>query len=175
MQANIINSNSECFSSSQKMHTDDEARSSSSSIKKSYEESNLSSYSANALTTSEEIIAQKFVLENPSNNSIDSIMFSSLNSEKNDENQYYPFERSCTLFKSIASLAPDVDPLHASSIGVKCINSKPVGYIFLTRRLLDVYMTDGQRKVEIVYNYSKKFKKRKMKIPSKSKGNFFII
>jgi len=82
-----MNTEYECFaSSSQKMSTeeDDEYRSSSSSIRKRKENSDLSSFSANTLTTSEEINAQKSVLENPSDNSLDSIMFTSLNSEKNE-------------------------------------------------------------------------------------------
>lgn len=143
-----------------------------SSFTKSQEKSTLSSYSSNTLTTSDETNTEKSILENLSCNSIDSMMFSSLNSDKNDSNSlivcddgnFYANDYT-SKFKTIKQLTPDEDPWLASSIGVKCYNYKPVGYVFLTRRLLDLYMTDGQRKVEIVYNYSKKSKK-KMKIPS---------
>lgn len=137
------------------------------------QKSTLSSLSSNTLTTSEDINAQKSILENPSCNSIDSMMFSSLDSDKNDYNSliacddcnHYFNERSYSNFKSITNLTSNQDPFLASSIGIKCINYKPLGYIFLTRRLLDLYMTDGKRKIEIAYNYSKKFKKKRH-IPS---------
>lgn len=55
-----------------------------SSFTKSQEKSTLSSYSSNTLTTSDETNTEKSILENLSCNSIDSMMFSSLNSDKND-------------------------------------------------------------------------------------------
>lgn len=143
------------------------------------EKSTLSSFSSNTLTTSEEINAQKFILENPSFNSIDSMMFSSLNSDKNEYNSLVACDdcinlfndRSYSNFKSITNLASNQDPFLASSIGIKCINFKPIGYVFLTRRLLDLYQTDGKRKIEIAYNYSKKIKK-KTKVPALGKKNY---
>lgn len=46
-----------------------------------------------------------------------------------------------------------------SSLGIKCYSQKTKGHIFLTRRILDVCSTDGKRKIEIEYNYSKNFEK----------------
>lgn len=46
-----------------------------------------------------------------------------------------------------------------SSLGIKCYSQKPKGHIFLTRRILDMCSTDGKRKIEIEYNYSKDFEK----------------
>jgi hypothetical protein len=59
----------------------------------------------------------------------------------------------------------DADAWKASSIGIKCISYKPVGYMFLTRRILDMYVTDGKHKLDVLYSYSKKFR-NKVKIPS---------
>jgi hypothetical protein len=58
--------------------------------------------------------------------------------------------------RSLCSLTEIDDPWQASSIGIKCINYKPIGSVFLTRRVLDLYETDGKRKVDIIYSYSKK-------------------
>ena len=69
------------------------------------------------------------------------------------------------MYRSLCSLSDVDDPWKASSIGIKCINYKPVGSVFLTRRVLDLYVTDGKRKVDILYSYSKK-NISKIKIPS---------
>jgi len=64
---------------------------------------------------------------------------------------------SSPMYRSITSMASEEDPWRASSIGIKCISYKPTSYVFLTRRVLDLYSTDGKRKIDIVYNYSKKY------------------
>lgn len=66
---------------------------------------------------------------------------------------------------SLTSLNNDDDPWKASAIGIKCISYKPIGYVFLTRKILDLYSTDGKRKLEILYSYSKKYKE-KVKVPT---------
>jgi hypothetical protein len=73
--------------------------------------------------------------------------------------------REGSMFRSMTSLSGDEDPWKASSIGIKCISYKPVGYMLLSRRILDLYATDGSHKIEIFYSYSKKFR-NKIKIPS---------
>lgn len=73
--------------------------------------------------------------------------------------------RNSTMCNSLTSLMSDDDPWKASAIGIRCISNKPIGYVFLTRRILDLYSTDGKRKLEILYNYSKKYK-NKIKIPT---------
>lgn len=117
----------------------------------------------------------QYNLSNPSLNSLDSVMSSSINFDKNDlisnysslssNNLYFSNNCSSPMYRSITSIASEDDPWRASSIGIKCISYKPVGYVFLTRRVLDLYSTDGKRKVDIVYNYSKKYRNR-IKTPS---------
>lgn len=55
-----------------------------------------------------------------------------------------------------------------STLGIKCISEKPKGHIFLTRRILDLCSTDGKRKIEIEYNYTKDYKNKQ---EFKSKGS----
>jgi hypothetical protein len=127
-------SNSECLISKIDMLEEEEDET----------DKNLSSDSGNTLTISEEINAQKLILSNPSGDSIDSMLFSSMNSEKidsnsiivyDDSNYYSKSRKSCSTFKSVTELDNDEDPLLACSIGLKCFTFKPVGYIFLTRFL----------------------------------------
>ena len=74
-------------------------------------------------------------------------------------------ETTASMYRSMTSLSGDDDPWKASSIGIKCVSYKPVGFILLSRRILDLYTTDGSHKIEIFYSYSKKFR-NKIKIPS---------
>ena len=113
-------------------------------------------------------------LTNPSMNSLDTILYSSQNYVDNNHNlllpssnNFYFNKNDCSspVYRSITSIAGEEDPWRASSIGIKCISYKPIGYVFLTRRVLDLYTTDGKRKVDIVYNFSKKYKNR-IKTPS---------
>jgi hypothetical protein len=69
------------------------------------------------------------------------------------------------MYISSTSLSLYDDPWKTSSIGIKCISYKPIGCIFLTRRILDLYVTDGKRKIDILYSYSKLYK-NKIKVPS---------
>ncbi len=122
---------------------------------------------------------QDYALSNASINSIDSSLTSSsalkphyassssLLHASNDFSFFNAANLSCSspMYRSITSIASEEDPWRASSIGIKCISYKPVGYVFLTRRVLDLYTTDGKRKVDIVYNYSKKYR-NKIRTPS---------
>lgn len=65
---------------------------------------------------------------------------------------------------SLSSIETNENTWKASSLGIKCISYKPNGYVFLTRRILDKYSTDGKRKLEILYNYSKNCR-NEFKIP----------
>ena len=101
------------------------------------------------------------------------LMSSSVNLNKTDSNSipkldnFYFINDNCSssMYKSVTSLTNEDDPWRASSIGIKCINYRPTGYVFLTRRVMDLYTTDGKRKLDIIYNFSKKFK-NKIKTPS---------
>ena len=68
---------------------------------------------------------------------------------------------------SLTSLSADEqhDPWKASAIGIKCISYQPIGYVFLTRKILDMYSTDGKRKLEILYSFSKRYRNR-IKVPA---------
>ena len=74
-------------------------------------------------------------------------------------------QRSPSVYRSHTSLSNTEDPWKASSIGIKCVSYKPIGHVFLTRRVLDTYATDGKRKIDICYNYSKKATSKE-KVPS---------
>ena len=132
------------------------------------EQTNIISSTSIVLTPPD--TSQRSNLSNPSLNSLDSVMSSSINDLNNNysslsSNNLYLNCCSSPMYHSITSIASEDDPWRASSIGIKCISYKPVGYVFLTRRVLDLYSTDGKRKVDIVYNYSKKYRNR-IKTPS---------
>lgn len=110
------------------------------------------------------------VLASASTNSFNSLTSSSF-CNKIDSN-YHSFLSTDTELKnlspmshSLTSLTNDEDPWKASAIGIKCISYKPIGYVFLTRKILDLYTTDGKRKLEILYSYSKNYKE-KVRIPT---------
>lgn len=107
-------------------------------------------------------MSHKSDLTTPSTNSLDSLLL-----YPSTNNNFYFNRNNCSspMYRSVTSIASEEDPWRASSIGIKCISYKPVGYVFLTRRVLDLYTTDGKRKVDIVYNYSKKYRNR-IKTPS---------
>lgn len=115
-------------------------------------------------TSQSDKLSHKSNLTTPSMNSLDSLLL-----YPSTNNNFYFNRNNCSsptsMYRSITSIASEEDPWRASSIGIKCISYKPVGYVFLTRRVLDLYTTDGKRKVDIVYNYSKKYRNR-IKTPS---------
>ena len=136
----------------------------------------ISNTLGNEKNSRQDQMTQKSRLGNPSMNSLDSIMSSSSTQFDNNSlsipmsgTDFYfnqnDMNCSSPMYRSITSIPNEEDPWRASSIGIKCISYKPIGYIFLTRRVLDLYTTDGQRKVDIVYNYSKKYRNR-IKTPS---------
>jgi hypothetical protein len=69
------------------------------------------------------------------------------------------------MYHSMTSISSEDDPWKAGCIGIKCISYKPIGYLMLTRRVLDLFVTDGKRKIEVLYNYSRRYKD-KIKVPS---------
>ena len=93
------------------------------------------------------------------NNNKDDSNYQSLLSPDIDNFRSSPMSLSLTTLMDY-----DDSPWKASAIGIKCISKKPIGYVFLTRRILDLYSTDGKRNLEILYSYSKKYR-NKIKIP----------
>lgn len=74
--------------------------------------------------------------------------------------------RNSHMYQSMTSLTSAEDTWKASTLGIKCVSEKPSGHVLLTRRILDLCTTDGKRKIEILYNYSKKYQDKK-KLPAK--------
>lgn len=103
------------------------------------------------------------VLASASTQSLNSLSSSFYN--KIDSN-YHSFlstdelRNASILSHSLASLSNDDDSWKASAIGIKCISYKPIGYVFLTRKIQDIHdSVDGKRKLEILYSYSKRYKR----------------
>ncbi|RNA05365.1 hypothetical protein BpHYR1_026670, partial [Brachionus plicatilis] len=85
-----------------------------------------------------------------------------------NENEVNLKNQNQAFLQSFLSTHEPEDTWKPSSLGIKCFSQKPKGHIFLTRRILDLCSTDGKRKIEIEYNYSKNFQNEK---EFKSKGS----
>ena len=70
-----------------------------------------------------------------------------------------------SIYRSSTSLAHNEDPWKTSSIGIKCISYKPIGCVFLTRKIVELTDTDGKQKIKILYSYTKA-DGDKVKVPS---------
>ncbi|CAF0814066.1 unnamed protein product [Brachionus calyciflorus] len=67
-------------------------------------------------------------------------------------------EKNSSLFQSVHTYEETDDSWKPSALGIKCYSVKHDGYVFLTRKILDLSSTDGKRKIDVCYSYAKDYK-----------------
>jgi hypothetical protein len=121
-------------------------------------------YNSNS-QNSKEIMISKSAFLSPTSST-----YEKMNHNKSSNDQLYVSHENLdaslsSIYRSSTSLAHYEDPWKTSSIGIKCISYKPIGCVFLTRKIVELTDTDGKQKIKILYSYTKA-DRDKLKVPS---------